>query len=197
MAEREELDDLFGGESDSIEYKVARPKDSMKYMKTVVAFANGRGGKIVFGVDDGTLKVVGVPLKIIFGECDAIANAISDSCAPTIAPRIYKQSTDGKTCIVVDVPAGNQVPYYIKSLGFEKGVFIRVGATSRPADFDHVRMLMAENSPRGFDRTPMRAAKLRDGGVADLCGRMREVAVEHARSDEERRQVREVTESSS
>ena len=43
---------LFSGESKNIEYKVTVPDKSEKYMKTVVAFANGKGGKIVFGVDD-------------------------------------------------------------------------------------------------------------------------------------------------
>ena len=47
-----EKDMLFSGESVNVEYKVAVPKDSAKYMKTVVAYANGRGGKIIFGVDD-------------------------------------------------------------------------------------------------------------------------------------------------
>ena len=48
---------LFSGESINIEYKVEMPKKSEKYMKTVVAFANGRGGRIVFGVDDKTLNI--------------------------------------------------------------------------------------------------------------------------------------------
>lgn len=39
-------DSLFAGESKNIEYKVAVPKKSEKYMKTVVAFANGNGGKM-------------------------------------------------------------------------------------------------------------------------------------------------------
>ena len=47
---------LFSGESINIEYKVEMPKKSEKYMKTVVAFANGRGGRIVFGVDDKDIK---------------------------------------------------------------------------------------------------------------------------------------------
>ena len=51
---------LFSGESVNVEYKVTVPKDSAKYMKTVVAYANGRGGKIIFGVDDKTLEVVGM-----------------------------------------------------------------------------------------------------------------------------------------
>lgn len=41
-------DMLFSGESKNIEYKVTVPDKSEKYMKTVVAFANGRGGKNCF-----------------------------------------------------------------------------------------------------------------------------------------------------
>ena len=37
-------------------------------MKTVVAFANGRGGRIVFGVDDKTLNIVGMNPDTIFRQ---------------------------------------------------------------------------------------------------------------------------------
>ena len=60
---------LFSGESINIEYKVEMPKKSEKYMKTVVAFANGRGGRIVFGVDDKTLNIVGMNPDTIFRQC--------------------------------------------------------------------------------------------------------------------------------
>ena len=40
------------GESKNVEFKVQRPDKSIKYMKTVVAFANGKGGQIIFGIDD-------------------------------------------------------------------------------------------------------------------------------------------------
>ena len=59
-------DTLFSGESKNIEYKVAVPEKSEKYMKTVVAFANGNGGKIVFGIDDKTLEIVGMDEDNIF-----------------------------------------------------------------------------------------------------------------------------------
>lgn len=49
-------------------------------MKTVVAFANGSGGKIIFGIDDKTLKVVGMESENIFKTMDVITNAISDAC---------------------------------------------------------------------------------------------------------------------
>ena len=44
----------------------------------MVAFANGKGGKIVFGVDDKTLEIVGMNTENIYKTMDAITNAISD-----------------------------------------------------------------------------------------------------------------------
>lgn len=94
---------LFSGESINIEYKVEMPKKSEKYMKTVVAFANGRGGRIVFGVDDKTLNIVGMNPDTIFQTTDSITNAISDSCEPKIYPDVTLQSIDDKTIIVVEI----------------------------------------------------------------------------------------------
>lgn len=76
-------------------------------MKTVVAFANGQGGKIIFGVkDDGC--VIGIDKDTIFKTMDAITNAISDSCEPIILPDISLQDVEDKTLIVVEIDAGKQ-----------------------------------------------------------------------------------------
>ena len=60
--------EIHGGESARLELKEARPKDSVKFMKTVVAFANSKGGRIVFGVEDGTRRIDGVLdfFKVVF-----------------------------------------------------------------------------------------------------------------------------------
>ena len=42
-----ERTDMFSGESKNLEYKVSVPRNSEKYMKTVVAYANGQGGRII------------------------------------------------------------------------------------------------------------------------------------------------------
>ena len=47
-------DALFSGESKNIEYKITLPDKSEKYMKTIVAFANTQGGKLIVGIDDKT-----------------------------------------------------------------------------------------------------------------------------------------------
>ena len=48
------IDTMFSGESKNIEYKIILPDKSEKYMKTIVAFANTQGGKLIVGVDDKT-----------------------------------------------------------------------------------------------------------------------------------------------
>ncbi len=39
-------EEIFSGKSENIEFKSEIPTKSKKYMKTVVAFANGKGGKL-------------------------------------------------------------------------------------------------------------------------------------------------------
>ena len=77
-------DTMFFGESKNIEYKVSLPDKSEKYMKTIVAFANTQGGKLIVGVDDKTHQIVGVENDVLFQLMDGIANAVSDSCVPQI-----------------------------------------------------------------------------------------------------------------
>ena len=114
-------DQLFSGESKNIEYKVTVPDKSEKYMKTVVAFANGRGGRIVFGIDDKTLNIVGIDTDIVYKTMDAITNAISDACEPTIRPDVALQTVNDKIHIVVENFQGAQRPYYIKSQAMVEG----------------------------------------------------------------------------
>ena len=44
------IEEILAGESKNVEYKENLPEKSIKYMKSVVAFANGTGGKIIFGI---------------------------------------------------------------------------------------------------------------------------------------------------
>ena len=69
-------EEIFAGESDNVEFKSEIPAKSEKYMKTVVAFANGKGGKLIFGVENGTWAVTGFSKEEVFQKMDAITNAI-------------------------------------------------------------------------------------------------------------------------
>lgn len=104
-------DTLFSGESKNIEYKVTLPDKSEKYMKTIVAFANTQGGKLIVGVDDKTHEIVGVENEILFQLMDGIANAVSDSCMPQIIPDIEPQTIDGKTVMLEAVKRQLKLTY--------------------------------------------------------------------------------------
>ena len=48
------LEEIKCGENAALEFMEARPNDSLKFTKTVVAFANGKGGRLIFGIENGT-----------------------------------------------------------------------------------------------------------------------------------------------
>ena len=187
------IEEILAGESKNVEFKVQRPDKSIKYMKTVVAFANGKGGRIVFGIDDKTREVVGISEDVVFLEIDAITNAISDSCEPTIIPDVYLQNINGKTVIVAEIRAGRQKPYYIKADGLENGVYIRVSGTTRPADREMSRELYYECEGHAFDSVIRRDLKVTDEDIDTLCRQMKKVAIANSKSDLQRAAVKDVT----
>ncbi len=184
---------LFAGESKNIEYKVAVPKKSEKYMKTVVAFANGNGGKIVFGIDDKTLEIVGMDEDNIFKTMDAITNAISDSCEPRIRPDVTLQTVNDKTVIVVEILPGAMRPYYIKSEGMTEGTYMRVSGTTRPVEGYMLKELILEGQNRYFDSEPCRELQITDEDIQNLCKTMKETAIKNTWQDSEKAKIKDIT----
>lgn len=64
------IEEIVHGESKNVEFKVKLPKDSAKYVKTIIAFANTQGGCLVIGVDDKTQEVIGVDNDVAFQIMD-------------------------------------------------------------------------------------------------------------------------------
>lgn len=128
------ISEIQQGESSEIEFKRELSKNKDNILKTVSAFSNCGGGSIIIGIDDKTHEVVGVDEIEAFKIMDAIANSISDGVEPLVSPDISLQTVEGKTVIRVRIFAGSHTPYYLKSAGKDSGTFVRIAATSRPAD---------------------------------------------------------------
>jgi len=100
------------GESTRLEYKRVLPADSKeskrRVFKTIVAFANGEGGTLLFGVDgdDDTGTIVGVA-----GDAPDLQRKVNDLIRALVMPTprytVTAQEIDGKCVIKVDVE-GNQ-----------------------------------------------------------------------------------------
>ena len=178
-------DTLFFGESKNVEYKVTVPEKSEKYMKMVVAFANGRGGRIVFGIDDKTLDIVGMDVDNIYKTMDAITNAISDACEPTIRPDVAMQTVKDKTVIVVEIFPGAERPYYIKSLGMIEGTYVRVAGTTRHVEDYMLRELILEGKNRYFDSEICQDVQITDSEIDEFCKSMKETAIRNTWQDDE------------
>ena len=187
------LEEITGGETKNIEFKESLPPKSLHYLKTVVAFANTLGGKIIIGVEDRTHKIVGVPNETIFKTMDSITNAISDACTPAILPDVAIQTVEGKNLIVIDVPMGRNRPYYIKSLGMVDGTFIRVSGTSRQPGEARLKDLMFEGAGRSYDQTVWFDHHVTKKDIDDLCAHMKTVALHNCYNEEMKQHVRDVT----
>ncbi len=184
-------EEIATGESPTLEFKCNIPEQSIKYLKTVSAFANCLGGRIVFGVDTD-LSIVGMSEP--FAARDRIADAIANGIEPTIVPDISFQTVDGKTLIVVEIAQSPRCPYWVKRLGREGGTFVRYDATTRMADADVLRELVYDGSDRGFDAAQCRMLELTPRKVAALCRRLRATALESCETVAQRKAVHDITE---
>ena len=163
------VEEIIRGESKNAEFKEMPPKNSEKYTKTVVAYANTQGGRIIFGVVDETREIVGIDDAILFQTMDSIANAISDSCKPQIVPEIEPYTVEGKTVIVVTIAPEPHRPYYLKSKGKENGTYIRVSATTRPASLEKIRELEMEGAKISWDELTCVGYDVTENAIKKLC----------------------------
>lgn len=186
MQEREEW---MRGESQAVEYKehFDGKSERSRFMRTVVAFANGAGGKIVIGMEDGTGRVVGLPDDTNLPQLmDAVVNAVMDQCSPMISLQVRLESYEGKTVLITDVFPGNLTPYFVRRLGRTDGVFVRVGATTRPADEALRRELEFRGARRSLDaERSTRGGELTKERMDRMCDRL----YDEARANVERRQL--------
>ncbi len=185
------LEEIKNGESKNVEFKIMLPDDSKKYMKTVVAYANTSGGKIIIGVDDVTRNIVGVEPSSVFRIMDKIANAVSDMCAPQIVPDVTFQTIEGKCIVQIEIYPGQNRPYYIRSMGKENGTYIRVAGTSRPVDEAMLKDLEYQGAGKSYDEIVNVEIDYDEEQALNLCNDIREHIAES--SELPINKVREIT----
>lgn len=188
------IEEILAGESKNIEYKETIPEDSKKYVKTAVAFANGDGGVIVFGVQDGSKEVIGFPddtLEDLYRKCDAVTSAIYDSCEPKILPDVGVQPVDDKYLIIATITPGMDRPYHIRQLGEMQGTYIRVAGTTQIAPREQLQEMILDATNRSFDQLPSKQ-EVSEKQVQSFCAMLYRIARKNC-SEEEKGSVKKVT----
>ena len=178
------------GESKNVEWKREIPKNHENILKDIIAFSNSTGGKLYIGIEDGTGIVYGIGDKNPFRMSDDLTNMISASCTPQIETEISVVSMEGKTVLVVDVPAGRFRPYYLKSKGKESSSFVRINGTSRIADEGKLKELELEGERVSYDSLKEIGMEYDEEKALNLCKKR---ALANCKTDEERNAVKDMT----
>jgi len=113
------------GESERVEFKREIPPQREQIAIGATAFANRRGGRIFIGVADDC-SIFGCKMD---KPKDLITQILRSHCDPPLDVVIDEVQIRSLPVVVVTVPEGRDKPYAVK----DKGVFIRTGATKRPA----------------------------------------------------------------
>jgi ATP-dependent DNA helicase RecG len=123
-------------------------RKSKSWLKSVSAFANERGGGLIFGMaDDKTV----IGLADIKTDIDIISKQIKERITPlpTVDFRAYR-TDDGRDILIVEVEAGSETPYYYSADG-SLIAYIRVGSDSIPAPPNRLRELVLKGRNLTFD----------------------------------------------
>ncbi len=120
-----------------------RPKS---WCKSVSAFANGIGGKLVWGIADDTL----VGLADAKGDAEKISEAIKAHIDPTPDFNLSFAKCEDKEFVVLDVMPGKQTPYYYIGDG-QMQAFVRVGNESVVASTSKHKELVLKGSNMSYD----------------------------------------------
>lgn len=134
------------GEGFTIEFK-RRISSPEKIARTLISFANTRGGTILFGVDDDG-SVVGVESEK--SEIEMIETAGREFCDPQVETSIDIVPFDGLDVIVCHVAESRTKPHYFVGdrenvNGESTRVYIRINDKTMMASREVVRILRDEN----------------------------------------------------
>ncbi len=94
-----------------------------KIAKTMVSFANNKGGRILVGVmDDGSIKGV----KSEDEEKYQLIKAASHYCKPMLEPRFSEYEVDGKIILVAEIDESNVKPHFALGEDQKWWAYIRI-----------------------------------------------------------------------
>ena len=122
-------------------------KKPKSWLKSVSAFANGKGGILIFGIaNDDTL--VGLTDTQTISE--KISEIIKMRMDPIPQKNLEIHEEDGKRFLILRVSSGMETPYYYVGDG-SRVAFVRVGNESIPAGAVELKRLVLRGSNKTYD----------------------------------------------
>ena len=145
------IEDYEKAETTNIDFKVDLEKEKPKsWLKSVSAFANTKGGIILFGVDN-THKLIG--LKNVAEVAEKISEYINSRIDPLPRYELNCYNEDELDFIELQIGDGPITPYYYVGDG-RKEAFIRSGNQSIPAPTHILQNLILKGKNVTYDSLP-------------------------------------------
>ena len=128
------------------ETKTLEFKESItnSFLKTISAFSNYTGGKIIFGIDDnGNVKCI----PNLKETCLDIENKINDNITPQ--PNYTIDIDESNNTIILGVQVGDEKPYLYKSKAYKRN-------DTATIEVDHLEFsrLILEGKQLNFEQLP-------------------------------------------
>lgn len=119
--------------------------DARKIAKTLSAFANTKGGRLLIGVKDNG-KIAGVRSE---EEKYMIEAAADLYCYPEVKYEMYTYLVAGKQLLVVEIKESDKKPIYAKDENGKQLAYLRIADENILVSVVHLRIWQQDNSPKG------------------------------------------------
>ena len=126
MTESDFKDICLCGETTRVQFK-SEFTSQKEMAKEMIAFANSRGGMILFGVEDKTGELMGLSYEQLQETSRELGNTAQEHIRPTIYIETEVVKADGKHFLVCTIAEGRNKPY--KNLQGE--IWVKQGADKR------------------------------------------------------------------
>lgn len=149
-----DIKDFQGIEASFLDYKIFLEAEKPKsWLKSVSAFANTKGGHILFGVTDKTHEAIG--LDDVQKAASKIAEIISVRISPKVNYTIdtFPGTREGKFCLDLSIFPGPHYPYYYVHEQTRE-CYVRRGDRSEPATTLEINTLILKGMNQTYDALP-------------------------------------------
>lgn len=133
------------GENLHLDFKF-QINDSRKIARTIVAFANTEGGKLLIGVKDNGV-IAGIHTEEEYYMIEAAAQMY---CKPVIEFAYRKWNIEGKRILEIDIPKSSTKPVFAQNDDGKWLVYIRVKDQNILASPILIKYWQKENSKKGI-----------------------------------------------
>ncbi len=146
------------GETSTLQFKLSMPNEK-SLAAEFIAFANSKGGTLLFGIEDKTGKIVGISYK----EVQSISREIGNIANELIRPTIYLQTEvlrlEEKNILAIHIGEGLNKPYKDSN----NNIWVKQGADKRRiTENSEILRLFSSSKMYNPDEAPVAGTTLSD-----------------------------------